>query len=108
MSYRSDPTASMALGGINREFSRLEKKAKKLVELLEEGKITPEAFEKAQGQFRGIYSHVLTNALEKSKRKQQDITPPAEESAGVIEMACKNYLITPTLWRIASTIPPVQ
>ncbi len=83
MSYRSDPTASMALGQINREFARLEKKAKRLVELLEEGKITPEDFERAQSQFRGIYVHVLTNALEKSKRKQQDNTTPAEESAGV-------------------------
>ena len=30
MGYYSDPTAAMALGGINREFSRLEKKAKKI------------------------------------------------------------------------------
>lgn len=84
MSYRSDPTASMALGGINKEFSRLEKRAKMLVNLLEEGKISQQDFDRAQGQFKGIYSHVLTIALEKSKSKQKDDTTLAEESAGIV------------------------
>jgi hypothetical protein len=60
MHHYSDPTAARALGGINREFSRLEKKAKNLCRLLDEGKITQEAFEKANDQFTGIYRHVLT------------------------------------------------
>ena len=60
MNHYSDPTAARALGGINREFSRLEKKAKNLCRLLDEGKITEEAFEKAHSQFTGIYRHVLT------------------------------------------------
>ena len=60
MNHYSDPTANRALGGINREFSRLEKKAKNLCRLLDEGKITLEAFEAAQAQFTGIYRHVLT------------------------------------------------
>ena len=60
MHHYSDPTATRALGGINREFSRLEKKAKNLCRLLDEGKITAEAFEKAHAQFTGIYRHVLT------------------------------------------------
>ncbi len=64
MGYYSDPTASKALGEINREFSRLEKKAKKLKKLLEEGKLSPEALEKAQAQFKGLYRHVLNNVLE--------------------------------------------
>lgn len=64
MGYYSDPTASMALGNINREFSKLEKKAKKLRKLLKEGKISPEAIERAQSQFTGLYKHVLTNVLE--------------------------------------------
>jgi len=64
MGYYSDPTAAKALGGINREFSRLEKKAKRLRELLKEGKISPETLEKAQGQFKGLYRHVLNNVLE--------------------------------------------
>lgn len=60
MNHYSDPTAARALGGINREFSRLEKKAKKLCRLLDEGKITTEDFHAAQPQFTGIYRHVLT------------------------------------------------
>lgn len=60
MNHYSDPTANRALSGINREFSRLEKKAKNLCRLLDEGKITSEDFEQAQSQFTGIYRHVLT------------------------------------------------
>lgn len=67
MSYYSDPTAARALGNINREFSKLEKKAKHLRKLRNEGKITPEALEKAQEQFRGIYKHVLNNVLNENR-----------------------------------------
>ena len=70
MGYYSDPTAAMALGGINREFSRLEKKAKKIRKLLEEGKISPQTVEKAQSQFKGIYRHVLDNVLEEEREKK--------------------------------------
>ena len=63
MSYYSDPTAARALSGINREFSRLEKKAKRLRRLLEEKKISQEDIQKAQQEFTGIYRHVLTNVL---------------------------------------------
>ena len=63
MGYYSDPTAAKALSGINREFSRLEKKAKRLRKLWKEGVITTEALEKAQDQFQGIYRHVLTHVL---------------------------------------------
>ena len=61
MSYYSDPTAAKALGGINREFSRLEKKAKRLRERFESGQITEADLERAQ--FTGIYRHVLRNVL---------------------------------------------
>lgn len=67
MSYYSDPTAARALGGINREFSRLEKKAKKLRKRWEAGEITAEDLERAQEQFRGIYRHVLTNVLKEEQ-----------------------------------------
>ena len=60
MGYYSDPTANMALGNINKEFSKLEKKAKRLRELLDECKISPEAIEKAQGQFKGLYRHATS------------------------------------------------
>ena len=63
MSYYSDPTAARGLSGINREFSRLEKKAKKLRRLFEEGKITQEDLDRAQSQFTGIYKHVLNFVL---------------------------------------------
>ena len=63
MSYYSDPTAAKALGGINREFSRLEKKAKRLRARFEAGEITEKDLDRAQAQFRGIYRHVLTNVL---------------------------------------------
>ena len=63
MSYYSDPTAAKALGGINREFSRLEKKARKLRKRWEAGEISSEELEEAQAQFTGIYRHVLRNVL---------------------------------------------
>ena len=63
MNHYSDPTAARALGGINREFSRLEKKAKKLRARFEAGEITEKDLKKAQEQFRGIYRHVLGHVL---------------------------------------------
>ncbi len=65
MYHHSDPTAAQALGTINREFSRLEKKAKKLCRLYEEGKLSSEDLEKAQREFTGIYRHVLSNEWKK-------------------------------------------
>jgi len=63
MSYYSDPTAARGLSGINREFSRLEKKAKSLRKQLKEGKITQADIDRAQAQFTGIYKHVLNFVL---------------------------------------------
>ena len=63
MGYYSDPTANMALGNINREFSKQVKKARKLRELYEKGKISESDLEKAQEQFKGLYKHVLQNVL---------------------------------------------
>lgn len=71
MGYYSVPTASQALGGINRKFSRLEKKAKNLRKLMDEGRLSPKSLEKAQDQFKGLYRHVLTFAL-KAKKEEQD------------------------------------
>ena len=72
MGYYSDPTAAQALGNINKEFSRLEKKAKRLLALLDEGKISEDSLKRAQENYTGIYRHVLTLALEKK----------AEENSG--------------------------
>ena len=63
MYYYSDPTANMALAGINREFTRLEKKAKRLKARLKDGTLSTEALKKAQAEYTGIYRHVLTRIL---------------------------------------------
>ena len=67
MGYYSDPTANMALGQINREFSQQVKKAKKLRKLYEEGKISEATLQRAHAQFRGLYRHVLQNVLEEEE-----------------------------------------
>lgn len=72
MGYYSDPTANMAIGNINKEFSKLEKKAKRLIELYDEGKVTPEALERAQTQFKGLYRHVLTHAIEAKAAEDEE------------------------------------
>lgn len=77
MGYYSDPTAAAALGEINREFSRLEKKARALRKRLNEGKLSDEALEKAQKQFTGLYRHVLTNVLE-GKPKEDEAAKTTE------------------------------
>lgn len=71
----SDPTAALALSDINRTFSRLEKKAKTLCRLLDEGKLTAEEFQKAQSQFTGIYRHVLRLTKEAWDREKQKAAP---------------------------------
>ena len=70
MGYYSDPTASAALGGINREFSKLERKSKNLRKLYNEGKISEQALKKAQSQFTGIYRHVLDIVLEQKPEEE--------------------------------------
>lgn len=59
MGYYSDPTASMAVGNVNKEFSKYEKKARELRKLYKQGKLPEEALEKAHSQFPGIYRNVL-------------------------------------------------
>lgn len=69
MAFHSDPTANAAIGSINREFSRFEKKAKRLRKLLNEGKITQEDIKNAQSEFTGIYRHVLNNVLKEDQNE---------------------------------------
>ncbi len=68
MGNYSDPTAAAAMGNINREFSRLEKKAKLLRKLLQEGKISPKTVERAQAEYTGIYKHILTRVLKEERK----------------------------------------
>ncbi len=70
MGYYSDPTASQALGSINREFSKREKRAKALCERYLKGTLSDEAFEAAHAQFTGIYQHVLDHALAKALQER--------------------------------------
>ena len=72
MNYYSDPTASMAIGNINREFSKMEKKAKKLRELYRKGKLSAEALDKAHSQFTGLYKHVLDNVLAEPEENEEE------------------------------------
>ncbi len=72
MSYHSDPTASQALGGINREFSRLEKKAKRLREMRDKGRLSPEMLARERAHFTGIYRHVLDRILTEERVPPED------------------------------------
>ena len=63
MGYYADPTASAALGNINRQFSKMEKKAKRIRRLWMEGKLSYEDLERIEREFTGIYRHVLLNVL---------------------------------------------
>lgn len=63
MGYYSDPTASRALGNINCEFSRFEKKAKALRKLYREGRISEQELDQAHSLFGGIFTHVLDHVL---------------------------------------------
>lgn len=69
MGYFSDPTAAAAMGELNREFSRLEKKARALRKRWEKGEISDRQLELAQAQFKGIYRHVLTHVLKEERKK---------------------------------------
>ena len=66
MNYYSDPTASKAIGNIDREFSKQTKKAKRLCDLYKKGKLSAEALNNARKEFKGLYRYVLDNALEKT------------------------------------------
>ena len=65
MRYYSDPTASRALGAINREFSKYEKKAKALCRRYLRHELSEQEWEDAHDLFKGIYRHVLDHVLEK-------------------------------------------
>lgn len=71
MGYYSDPTANMALGQVNREFSQQVKKAKRILKLYKEGKISDEMLEKAHAQFKGLYRYVLKNVIDDDKVQEE-------------------------------------
>ena len=63
MGYYSDPTAAKGLSGINREFSRLEKKAKRLKQLHKEGRISDRELEDARIEADPGYKRFLTTSI---------------------------------------------
>ncbi len=69
MNYYSDPTASQAIGNLNRDFSRQEKKAKALLALYKNGELSSQELSKARKEFKGIYRHVLENVIREDEKK---------------------------------------
>lgn len=63
MYYYSDPTAAAAMGNINREYSALVKKAKRLRKLYRSGKLTEAELNQARAQFKGLFKNVLDQVL---------------------------------------------
>ena len=71
MSHYSDPTAARALGGINREFNRLEKQAKALCRQRLAGQLSDAAWEKALRRFTGSYRHIPAFAMQEVEAELQ-------------------------------------
>ena len=59
MSYYSDPTANAAIGSVDKEIKRLRKKAKRIYELRQSGKLEPWKEKLLQKEFVGIFAHIL-------------------------------------------------
>lgn len=76
MNYYSDPTASRALGNINREFTRFQKRAKKIRALLLAGEITPKQAMSACQTFPVLYRQLLWKFITKPQEE-----PSADSSA---------------------------
>lgn len=70
MGYYSDPTASQAIGNVNREFSRWKKKAKRLWALYEAGELTDSQMEKECAKFKGVFRNVLYAAHPSNQKKK--------------------------------------
>ena len=64
--HRSDPTASSAIGNIDREIRIMRKQAHDAARLLRSGKLTPEQEYRLRRRFTGIFSRFLREALEES------------------------------------------
>ncbi len=62
--YRSDPTATAAIGAVDKEIRQMTKRAKRIKELRRRGLLTPEAEARARREFSGIFRSLLREALE--------------------------------------------
>lgn len=61
--YYSDPTASKAIGAVDKELRLMRQRARHIQALKEKGKLTQEDLELARKQFTGIYRRLLVEAL---------------------------------------------
>lgn len=62
-SYYSNPTASAAIGAVDREISLMKKKAKRIKARRRMGLLTPQEIVRARREFTGIYRRFLREAL---------------------------------------------
>lgn len=67
--YYSDPTASAAIGAVDKELNQMKKRAKQLAKLRRTGSLTWEEELRARRQFTGIYSRLLKEAFAESAAK---------------------------------------
>ena len=61
--YYRNPTASAAIGAVDKEINRARKHGKRLKALQAQGRLTPEALEEAKRRYTGLCRRVLENAL---------------------------------------------
>ncbi len=62
--HYSNPTANAAMGAVDREINRMRKKAARLKNLQQQGKLTDRELNRARKEFTGIYRRILLEALE--------------------------------------------
>lgn len=61
--YYRDPTASAAIGAVDKELNIMRKRAARLRALQKQGRLTPGELAAARRQFTGIYRRMLEEAL---------------------------------------------
>jgi hypothetical protein len=61
--HYSDPTASAAIGSIDREIRRMAKKADRIRDRRKAGRLTPAEHTDARREFHGIFRPLLIRAL---------------------------------------------
>ena len=75
MSHYSNPTADAAIGSIDREIRKMEKRAAKLKKQKAAGRLSAQQEAAAYREFSGIFRPILIKAL---KEKE----PAADDAAG--------------------------
>ena len=63
--YYRNPTASAAIGSVDKEIARIRKRAKQLRSLRSQGRLTPAMLAAERQHCSGIFRRVLENELRK-------------------------------------------